>query len=125
MGPLTPEQLAAIDRSTSEVCENFSLSHDHARSSLDGLDMFVIQKLPDLDSAAVHEEVVAAVQIFVSAVDGIYMIVVERDSSNQAEDELPAVLPHQLVKVDLHTFKGILSDQMPRLEKKLTAIQVH
>jgi hypothetical protein len=124
-GPLTSEQLIAIDQSTSEVCGSFSLSHDHARSSLDGLDLFVIQKLAAMDPTAVHELVVAVARMFVSVGDGIVKIVAERDSSNQAGDELPPVLPHQLVKNDLRAFNGILSDQMPRLEKKFTAIQIH
>ena len=124
-GPLTSEQLIAIDRSTSEVCGSFSLSHDHARSSLDGLDLFVIQKMAAMDSTTVHELVVAVARMFVSVVDGIHKIVAERDSSNQAGDELPPVLPHQLVNIDLRAFNGILSDQMPRLEKTFTAIQIH
>jgi len=69
--------------------------------------------------------VVAFAKMLTSAADGIYMIVAERDASNQAGDTLPPVLPHQLVKIDLHTFSSILNDQMPRLERKFTAIQIH
>ncbi|KAI8895523.1 hypothetical protein BC833DRAFT_567403 [Globomyces pollinis-pini] len=124
-GPLTFEQLNAIDRSTSEVCGSFVLSHEHAHMFLDGLDLFVIQSLAVLDFPTAHQLVVAVARMFVTLADGIHKIVAERDSINQAGDELPPVLPHQLVLIDLRTFNRILSDQMPRLQKKFTAIQIH
>ena len=48
-----------------------------------------------MDSTTVHKLVVAVARMFVSVADGIFKIVAERDSSNQAGDELPAVLLHQ------------------------------
>ncbi len=48
----------------------------------------------------------------------------EHDSSNQAGDELPPVLLHQLVKIDLCAFNDIVSNQMKWLEKRFTAIQI-
>ncbi|KAI9923266.1 hypothetical protein PsorP6_002731 [Peronosclerospora sorghi] len=106
--PLAAEQLTTIDRSTSEICG--SLSHDHARSCSDGLDLFSIQKMAEMDSTAVHELVVEVPRIFVSVADGIHNIVLERDFLNQAGDAFPPVLPHQLVKIDLRAFNSILSD---------------
>jgi hypothetical protein len=60
--------------------------------------------------------------MFVSVADETQNAVVESDSSNQEGDDLPPVLPHQLVKIDLWGFNGILSDQMAWLEKMFTAI---
>ncbi|KAH6601738.1 hypothetical protein BASA61_001822 [Batrachochytrium salamandrivorans] len=125
VGPLTDEQLAAVDSSTSEICGCFALSHAHARFCLECLDLFVIQTLPTVDDETVQKLVIAVSKMFVQVADGIYSIVAERDSSNQPADELPPVLPHQLVKIDLRVFNRIHLGQMSRLEKRLSSAQIH
>ncbi|KAH6578257.1 hypothetical protein BASA61_003987 [Batrachochytrium salamandrivorans] len=119
------EQLAAVDSSTSEICGCFALSHAHARFCLECLDLFVIQTLPTVDDETVQKLVIAVSKMFVQVADGIYSIVAERDSSNQPADELPQVLPHQLVKIDLRVFNRIHLGQMFRLEKRLSSAQIH
>ncbi|KAH6580185.1 hypothetical protein BASA60_002952 [Batrachochytrium salamandrivorans] len=63
VGPLTDEQLAAVDSSTSEICGCFALSHAHARFCLECLDLFVIQTLPTVDDETVQKLVIAVSKI--------------------------------------------------------------
>jgi hypothetical protein len=52
--------------------------------------------------------------MFAETASVIHGIVVERDSDNSVlDDELPPVLPHQLVKIYLRSFEVLLSEHKP------------
>jgi hypothetical protein len=51
--------------------------------------------------------------------------IAERDSKNNASDDLPPVLPHQLVKIDMRELSKIISEHNPRLTKRPSSIEIH
>jgi hypothetical protein len=55
-------------------------------------------------------------KLFVEAADGISQIVCERNSSNEPNQELPPVLPHELARVDMRQFVKILQTHRVRLK---------
>jgi hypothetical protein len=109
-----------------EVHGRFMLSHAHARYALDGLDRWVLVKLGEMDPDVVHRLVVATAKFFVQTADEIYRITVESNLSNpSSDDDLPAVLPHQLVKTDQYAFNTLLTKHQPRLSERHSEIEIH
>ena len=53
--------------------------------------------------------------MFVRAAAEINAIVAERDSSNQAGDALPPVVPKHLVKIDMRALVGVMNKHMDQL----------
>jgi hypothetical protein len=47
-------------------------------------------------------------KLFVAAADGILRILCERDESNEATDELPPLLPHELCRTNARQFVKLL-----------------
>ena len=87
--------------------------------------MWVIEAMTQLEADSLHGLVVAVAKIFVQADNGIYDVIVERGYSNNPTDELPPVLPHQLVKIGLGSFHNVVTAHKARLEKRLSSEQIH
>ncbi|KAH6582639.1 hypothetical protein BASA60_001826 [Batrachochytrium salamandrivorans] len=99
-GPHSDEELASIDHSNAEVC---------------GV----------LEQAEVDKLVPAVARLFVKATNGIQSIVSERDAQNNAGDELPPVLPKQLVKLDMQAFSVIVTGHKPQLQLRMLASEIN
>ena len=68
---------------------------------LEGLGMYQHHELVDL-SDELHQKVIKSVGIFtLSIVDSVMNIQIKRDNRNDAADDLPAVLPHELIKISI------------------------
>jgi hypothetical protein len=112
--PHTNDELATMDKSTIEICGSFALTHSNARSCMDSLDIWVLTILTTLEEDVIKRLTVATERMFAETASGIHGIVVERDSDNNVlDDELPPVLPHQRVKIDLRLFEVLLSEHKP------------
>jgi hypothetical protein len=85
----------------------------------------MVQNIPTMDLKMVNSFTVAVAKMFWQAANGIHEIVPERDSENNASDDLPPVLPHQLDKIDMRDLSKIISEQNPRRIKRLSSIEIH
>ena len=52
-------------------------------------------------------------------------IVAEHDSSNERGMELPPVIPHKLVHLDMGTFISYVNGHRERLERTFTAVKIN
>jgi hypothetical protein len=114
-GPLTDNQMSALEASETELSGRFSLTHANTRHFMDGLDLWVVQNISTMELEMVNSLTVAVAKMYGQAANGIHEIVAERDSENNASDDLPPVLPHQLVKIDMCDLSKIISEHNPRL----------
>jgi hypothetical protein len=92
---------------------------------MDGLDLWVVQNISSMELEMVNSLTVAVAKMFGQAANSIHEIVAECDSENNASDDLPPVLSHQLVKIDIRDLSKIISENNPRLVKRLSSIEIH
>jgi hypothetical protein len=91
-GPLTDNQMSALEASETEVSGRFSLTYANTRPFMDGLDLWVVQNISTIKLEMVNSLTVAVAKCFWKAANGIQEIVAERDSENNASDDLPPVI---------------------------------
>jgi hypothetical protein len=78
-----------------------------------------------LEKDDVDKLVPAVVKMFLNAANRIQNIDCERDTQNNAGDELPPVLPMQLVKIDMLTFSVIIAEHKSRLKLRMSASEMN
>ena len=83
---------------------------------LEGLGMHSRHTLQALDDE-LHRKVLHSIgHLTTSIVEGIVNIQVERNERNNADDDLPPVLPHELVKISTSNFGNTIVDiYLPQL----------
>jgi hypothetical protein len=115
-GPLSPEEICDIlSDQPAESCGAFIVTHDSIRLAIEELGFWVMEQLDGLDGSEICSLLRSVGKLFVTACDGISRIVCERDESNQATDELPPVLPHELCQIGMREFVRHLQDHSVRL----------
>jgi hypothetical protein len=124
-GPLTDIQLSALEASETEVSGRFAVTHGNTRQLMDGLDLWEVKNISTTELEVVNLLTVAVAKMFRQAANAIHEIVAERDSENNGSNDLPPVLPHQLVKIDMRELSKIISEHNPRLIKRLCSIEIH
>jgi hypothetical protein len=92
---------------------------------MDGLDLWVVQNIYTMEHEVINSLTVAVAKMFGQAASGIHEIVAERDSEENASDDLPPVLSHQLVKIDIRDLSKIISEHNTRLVKRPFSIEMH
>src|SRR5436309_6244109 len=116
-GPLSPEQIAEMDKSTHFTYSQWSVSHEKIILFLYDQGTFIQETYNQL-SLQLQIEVIHAVAMFILyLIDGILNIQAERNSANKPADNLPPVLPHQLVKIYGRDFTKIVSDHRNHLKQ--------
>jgi len=116
-GPLSPEQIAEMDKSTHFTYSQWSVSHEKIILFLYDQGTFIQETYNQL-SLQLQIEVIHAVAMFILyLIDGILNIQAERNSVNKSADNLPPVLPHQLVKIYGRDFTKIVSDHRNHLKQ--------
>jgi hypothetical protein len=63
--------------------------------------------------------------MFNMAAGGVQTIVAERNSDNKAGEELPPVLPHQLVQLKMTAFNRLIEGHRGRLQTRLQPAAIH
>lgn len=96
-GPLNEKQLQNTDPLVLSTKGLFRVTHTHVRSCMDSLDHWVLVTMNQIEESTLNHVVSCIDDVFVYLADGTSAIVAERDSSNDADEELPVVLPHQLI----------------------------
>ncbi|RLN94797.1 hypothetical protein BBJ28_00016514 [Nothophytophthora sp. Chile5] len=127
-GPLTSEQLGQIDvneRQNAESCDGFIMRHSSAKAYLIELDPWIESGLDNLQSEAKITVVSAVAKMFVMAASGVNSIVAERNSDNTVAEEVPPVLPHQLVHINMPAFNSQFELHHDRLLLHLDPVAVH
>jgi hypothetical protein len=115
-GPLSPGDIAALSSDEYVVNGSYVLSKAHARGALEGLGVWVCQTVDGLSAEELDTLVMATASAFTQLAQEISAIVAERDSSNQAADGLPPVIPVQLVKLTMRQFVSFYNAHLPRLQ---------
>jgi hypothetical protein len=87
-GPLTDNQMSALEASETEASGLFSLTHANTRPFMDGLDLWVVQNISTIELEMITSLTVAVAKMFGQAANGIHEIIAERDSENNASDDV-------------------------------------
>ena len=102
-GPLTPAAIAAIDERNEVADTSYAVTFQKVEEFLLGLASWVEVCVADAQGAGWRDLVVDIGRVFVVACSRVAAITPERDSNNDAvmnpTPMLPAVLPHELVKM--------------------------
>jgi hypothetical protein len=85
------------------------------RTALDGLGLWMMEQTDNLHADDLCSVIGSVGKLFVGAADGISRINCGRDESNEATDELPPVLPHELCRIDMRQFVKFLQSQRDHL----------
>ena len=117
-GPLNANEITAVDTTTAEVHVCYVLTHNKAKLFIEGLVMWVFNEIDELESDDIWSVLPSVVKLFVESASGIMAIVAERDLSNERGTELPPVLPHQLVHLDMCTFVSYVNGHVNALSTR-------
>jgi hypothetical protein len=124
-GPHSDEELAIVDNASAEVCGGFVQTHVDFLAFMDGIGLCAVETISALEKGYVDKLVATVASMFVSAANGIQNIICERDIQNNAGDELPPVLPMQIVKIDMRSFCFFIAEHKPRLKLRMSASKVN
>lgn len=124
-GPLEPALDAIVMARPAEVCGSFVLSHESAIAYMEGLGVWVVEELYKLKADDLVGLAKSVALLFVQAADGISRIIPQRDQGNAASaDEMPPVLPYQLMKTDMRQLAKLLQLHHRRLHKFFSAQEI-
>jgi len=122
-GPLDDAQITAImEAEPAETEGSFVISHAQVRTFLDGLGMWVLEKLQELEA---DEEELSRVlgsigRLFVESADGITSIATETGRNGAMGEPLPPVLPYELTKCSMRDFVKVIRKHQGRLQCKFS-----
>ena len=112
-------ELDAMDKTTHITYSRWCIIYENTVNYLFDQGMFIQELFTDKLSLDQQIQVSFMVTTLVMQImDGITNIQVERDSNNlPAEDQVPSVLPHKLVKLKGRDFTRILVKHISRLKQ--------
>lgn len=96
---LEAHRITGISESA-ESCGGFVLTNVYECSAMDGLGMYVIKTFDAMLAEDVFEIVTAIVRMFVDATAGIDDIFRKGGNNDALSDELPPLVPFELVKLN-------------------------
>ena len=79
-GPLTADEIAAIDTTTAEVHGHYVLTHAKDKLFIEGLCMWLLTAIDELESDDLQSVLVSVEKLSVESASGIMAIVAEYDS---------------------------------------------
>ena len=74
-GPLTANDIASVDTTTAEVHSHYVLTHAKAKLFIEGLGMWVLTAIDELESDDLRSVIFSIAKLFVESVSGIMTIV--------------------------------------------------
>ena len=122
-GPLTANEIAAIDTMTVEVYGRYVMTHAKAKLFIEGLCMWVLTAIHELESDDIQSVLVSVAKLFVEIASGIMAIVAEHDLLNDRGTEIPPVIPNQLVHIDMRTFISYVNRHRECLKCTFSAVK--
>jgi hypothetical protein len=116
-GPLPAETLAELSEDSNSMRGRFIISHKSVIDVIYDQGLFIREIYDNLDDIEQTQIIRTIGNLILSIVDGIIAIQAERDSGNCPTDEMPPVLPHELVKLRTGEFGiNILARHLPQLQ---------
>ena len=115
-GPYSKEQLAEFNPVQFSTCGRWAIKDMDIWEFLHDQGSFVADCLDEIEEVDRFEVVSSIGEFVVHTVDGILDIQAERDNRNQAGEDLPPVLPHELIKLRGKEFIDIVSRHRPHLQ---------
>ena len=119
------EDIIVVEQGSNLVFGRFSISHESVIEVIYDQGLF-IRKLYDNLNSVEQNKVICAVGNFVlSIVNGIIVIQAEKDCQNRYTDDVPPVLPHELVKLRMRDFGlNVLARHLSQLSLTWTESQI-
>src|SRR5439155_6763020 len=118
-GPFTEVELNAVNKTTHITYSQWCITRENTINYLFDQGMFIQEIFTDklsIDQQILVSNTVG--KLVMQVVEGITNIQVERDKSNlPAEDQVPPVLPHELVKLKGRDFTSIVIKHLSRLKQ--------
>jgi hypothetical protein len=110
-GPFNDEQIEELAAGFNTTYGRWSIAHENVFLFINDQGMFVRNTFDELSSEDQDDVVYHVGKLLVTLVEGIRDIQAERDSRNRATDDLPPVLPHELVKLRTAEFGRTIVDK--------------
>lgn len=110
-GPFDEDEIQRRAAGANSTQGRWSISHENVFEFLHDQGLFVRHKFQSL-TVDVGDQIISEVGMFlVVMVEGIRDIQAERDSCNRVSEDLPPVLPHELVKMRTSEFGRTIVDR--------------
>ena len=108
-GPFPKEEIADMDEFIIKH-ERWYLDYDVILEFINGLGLHVRHTLQELDDET-HRKVLESIgTLAMRIVEGVVNIQAERNERNNADDDMPSTLPHELVKLSTAVFGNTIVD---------------
>ena len=116
-GPISEDELVRLTGEFNVVYGRWLVNYAQIVMFLEGLGMHSRRTLQALDDE-LHRKVLHSIgHLSTSIMEGIVNIQAERNERNNADDDLPPVLPHELVKISTSDFGNTIVDMhLPQLQ---------
>ena len=116
-GPISEDELVRLTGEFNVVYGRWLVNYAQIVMFLEGLGMHSHRTLQALDDE-LHRKVLHSIgHLSTSIMEGIVNIQAERNERNNADDDLPPVLPHELVKISTSDFGNMIVDMhLPQLQ---------
>ena len=115
-GSFTEVELDTMDKTTYITYSRWCITHENRVNYLFDQGMFIQEMF--IDKLSLNQQIQVVGNLVMQIVDGIINIQVEWDSNNHpAEDQVPPVLPHELIKLKRRDFMSIVVKHLPRLKQ--------
>ena len=106
--------------------QTYSLALVDMIGTLNDLGTFAIEAIEGIGAQRIQPLCFNLSKCMVNLIEGIEAVTAERDSSNEAtEEDLPPVLPHELVKLRGAKFAAIIRKQQERLQEWVLAVEAN
>jgi len=116
-GPFLKEEIALIDLTLNAMFGRWSISHENLINWILDQGMFIQEIWEELLAESTVDLMQVISKLILQVVEGILDVQAERDSANRPADDLPPVLPHQLVKLHGWEFTSIISIHLSHLKQ--------
>jgi hypothetical protein len=127
-GPHDKEEIATLNQSnchSTTLQGRFSISYKSSIELIYDQGLFIRGLFDGLDDISKCRVVRAIGTLILGIIDGITSIQAERDSQNLPADDIPPVLPHELVKLRTGEFGiNVLAKHLPQLKKSWSDEQI-
>ena len=127
-GPHNMEEIATLNQSNSHSTTpqgSFSISYKSSIELIYDQGLFIRGLFDGLDDMSKCRVVRAIGTLILSIIDGVTDIQAERDSKNLPADDIPPILPHELIKLRTGEFGiNVLAKHLPQLKKSWSDEQI-